>query len=81
MDDVNKGNCNDHRLTCRACGCELKSSEQTKPFCSERCRLNDLSKWFSENYRVAAEPTALSESTLSESKLSESGLSESSEIE
>lgn len=26
------------------------------PFCSERCRLNDLSKWFGENYRIASSP-------------------------
>jgi len=27
-----------------------------RPFCSERCRLLDLSAWTSERYRIAGEP-------------------------
>jgi endogenous inhibitor of DNA gyrase (YacG/DUF329 family) len=27
-----------------------------KPFCSERCKLLDLSKWVDGDYRIAAEP-------------------------
>ena len=27
-----------------------------RPFCSERCRLLDLSHWASERYRIAGEP-------------------------
>jgi hypothetical protein len=26
-----------------------------RPFCSERCKLTDLGKWASEEYRIAAE--------------------------
>jgi uncharacterized protein len=26
-----------------------------RPFCSERCRLTDLGKWASEEYRIAGE--------------------------
>ena len=26
------------------------------PFCSQRCKLADLSNWFNERYAVAAEP-------------------------
>jgi len=27
-----------------------------KPFCSERCKLQDLARWADGSYRVAAEP-------------------------
>ncbi len=27
-----------------------------RPFCSERCKLQDLAKWADGTYRVAAEP-------------------------
>jgi endogenous inhibitor of DNA gyrase (YacG/DUF329 family) len=27
-----------------------------RPFCSERCKTNDLGAWASEQYRVAGEP-------------------------
>jgi uncharacterized protein len=27
-----------------------------RPFCSERCRLADLGKWLSGDYRVAGDP-------------------------
>jgi endogenous inhibitor of DNA gyrase (YacG/DUF329 family) len=27
-----------------------------RPFCSERCRLQDLARWADESYRVPAEP-------------------------
>jgi hypothetical protein len=28
-----------------------------RPFCSERCRLVDFSKWMSEEYRVPGKPS------------------------
>lgn len=28
------------------------------PFCSERCHLVDLGRWFGEEYRLAGTPTA-----------------------
>jgi len=39
---------------CKMCGTPLPPSNKpgASPFCSERCRLNDLSKWFGENYRI-----------------------------
>ena len=44
---------------CRVCGKEIpKTKESSGPFCSERCRLNDLSKWFGENYRVPSSPAS-----------------------
>jgi endogenous inhibitor of DNA gyrase (YacG/DUF329 family) len=29
---------------------------RTHPFCSQRCKLADLSNWFNERYSVPAEP-------------------------
>jgi endogenous inhibitor of DNA gyrase (YacG/DUF329 family) len=48
---------------CRVCGNEIPATRDTTgPFCSERCRLNDLSKWFSENYRIASSPATPTDS-------------------
>jgi endogenous inhibitor of DNA gyrase (YacG/DUF329 family) len=45
------------RDLCRVCGKAIPQKRDTHgPFCSERCRLNDLSKWFGENYRIASSP-------------------------
>ncbi len=42
---------------CRVCGDKIPQQRKTHgPFCSERCRLNDLSKWFGENYRISSSP-------------------------
>ena len=38
--------------SCRVCGKSVKTTEATFPFCSDRCRLVDLGKWFNESYRV-----------------------------
>ncbi|HET6412036.1 MAG TPA: DNA gyrase inhibitor YacG [Anaeromyxobacter sp.] len=32
-----------------------RPSNRSYPFCSERCRLIDLSKWLGEEYRIAGE--------------------------
>jgi endogenous inhibitor of DNA gyrase (YacG/DUF329 family) len=32
-----------------------------RPFCSERCKLIDLSKWVSEEYRVPGKPVPTQE--------------------
>ena len=38
-------------------GCRLHPVEQRwRPFCSERCKLQDLAHWADGTYRVAAEP-------------------------
>ncbi len=34
---------------CRVCGKPIKTTEVTFPFCSDRCRLVDLGKWFNES--------------------------------
>jgi len=39
-------------FTCRTCGRPIDQSVKTFPFCSDRCRLADLGRWFNEGYRV-----------------------------
>lgn len=39
------------------------------PFCSRRCKLADLSNWFSERYTVPAEPAGELEEQLDEKLL------------
>ena len=40
--------------TCKACGEEIVQSGQRSfgPFCSKRCKMADLGKWFNEEYIV-----------------------------
>ncbi len=45
------------RVPCPRCGREAEADENAPlpkhfPFCSERCRLLDLGKWFDEEYRI-----------------------------
>ncbi len=41
---------------CPICKKETKWEEnQFRPFCSDRCRLIDLGKWASDEYRIAGE--------------------------
>ena len=37
--------------------CRRHAVEQAwRPFCSERCKLQDLARWADGSYRIAAEP-------------------------
>lgn len=38
---------------CRSCGTLFPADAPTAPFCSDRCRLADLGKWFSGEYRIS----------------------------
>jgi len=41
------------KIICPICKVETTWEENpSRPFCSERCRLIDLGKWASEDYRV-----------------------------
>lgn len=40
-------------MKCPYCGKEIEDPKQPfRPFCSERCKLIDLGKWISGEYRV-----------------------------
>ena len=47
------------RHTCMICKSTFVAADparhKTYPFCSERCRMADLSHWFDGNYRIAGE--------------------------
>lgn len=38
---------------CPTCGAIVTADTETFPFCSERCRTMDLSRWASEDYRIS----------------------------
>lgn len=40
------------RPICPCPQCGRPSTEQAYPFCSGRCRLIDLNRWFSGQYRI-----------------------------
>jgi hypothetical protein len=43
-------------MHCPVCNRETtRSGNPYRPFCSERCKLIDLSHWLSERYRIASE--------------------------
>lgn len=46
------------QITCPICKKKTTWEENPwRPFCSERCKLIDLGKWISEEYRVPGEKT------------------------
>jgi len=60
------------RVACPICRKTLDWSVNVhRPFCSERCRLIDLGKWASEEYRVAGEKKDLPEGEQEEKKRTE----------
>lgn len=40
---------------CRACNATIKQDSKHFPFCSNRCRMSDLNKWFSGDYKISRE--------------------------
>lgn len=47
-------------MRCPSCKKEVEASD-FRPFCSQRCKLLDLGRWFEGNYRVPGEPAAVPE--------------------
>jgi endogenous inhibitor of DNA gyrase (YacG/DUF329 family) len=47
-----------HVRLCVLCGTR-PVDDRWAPFCSERCRNEDLARWVDGRYRVAAEPAAV----------------------
>ncbi|HLP81223.1 MAG TPA: DNA gyrase inhibitor YacG [Nitrosomonas sp.] len=43
-----------HIVKCPQCAKQVvwDSSSPFRPFCSERCKINDLSQWAQESYRI-----------------------------
>jgi endogenous inhibitor of DNA gyrase (YacG/DUF329 family) len=42
---------------CPSCKKKIKKEKNKYfPFCSQRCRLADLNKWFNEDYAISEEP-------------------------
>lgn len=53
---------NEQKILCPICKKETKWDDNPfRPFCSERCRLIDLGKWASEDYRIPREKKDLPE--------------------
>lgn len=49
-------------MMCPTCRAEFARSETAfPPFCSERCKLIDLSHWLDGSYAIAGEPATLPE--------------------
>jgi len=48
------------KVACPGCGepAEYSPANPHRPFCGERCRLNDLGAWASESYRIPARGAA-----------------------
>jgi endogenous inhibitor of DNA gyrase (YacG/DUF329 family) len=40
-------------IRCPICRKEVQLTDPFMPFCSDRCRLIDLGKWASEEYRIS----------------------------
>ena len=44
---------NPQKAACPTCGRPINPGELNFPFCSSRCRMADLGRWFDEDYRVS----------------------------
>jgi endogenous inhibitor of DNA gyrase (YacG/DUF329 family) len=42
------------KLLCPICKKEVKSTDEQFPFCSARCRIIDLGKWASGDYKISS---------------------------
>ncbi|MBX9895497.1 MAG: DNA gyrase inhibitor YacG [Nitrosomonas sp.] len=56
-------------VNCPQCGKPVawETSSLFRPFCSERCKINDLSQWAQESYRVPDSQTNPEDNTSTES--------------
>ncbi len=41
------------QVRCRTCGEMIANDAPHFPFCSDRCQMVDLGKWFDGNYRIS----------------------------
>lgn len=57
------------KLMCPVCRQETAwLNNPFKPFCSERCKLTDLGKWASNEYRIAGEKKDIPDAEQNEKK-------------
>ncbi len=57
------------KTSCPVCKKEASwENNRFKPFCSERCKLTDLGKWASEEYRIAGEKKSIPDAEEGEKK-------------
>lgn len=57
------------KIRCPVCKKETRWDDNPfKPFCSERCKLIDLGKWASEEYRIAGEKKTIPDAEEGEKK-------------
>jgi endogenous inhibitor of DNA gyrase (YacG/DUF329 family) len=60
------------KIRCPICKKEAKWDDNPfRPFCSERCRLIDLGKWASDEYRIAGEKKDIPDNTEEEKNTKE----------
>jgi endogenous inhibitor of DNA gyrase (YacG/DUF329 family) len=67
---------------CPSCGRSFNvdaTSEKSFPFCSDRCRMVDLGRWLSEEYRVPVETERVVRESLEEPDESPRGYSTTEE--
>jgi len=63
---------NKQKVRCPICKKEIKWNDNPfRPFCSERCRVIDLGKWASDEYRIAGEKKEISDADREEKNLTE----------
>jgi hypothetical protein len=61
-------------VRCPACGKDSPwENNPFRPFCSERCRMIDLGKWASEDYRIPGEKRSIPDGGEPEKNDDESG--------
>jgi hypothetical protein len=57
------------KVTCPVCKQKTTwENNRFKPFCSERCKLIDLGKWASDEYRIAGEKKDIPDAEQNEKK-------------
>jgi len=63
---------NQKMIRCPICKKEMPwAGNKFRPFCSERCRLIDLGKWASDEYRIAGEKKEAPDTDHDEKNLTE----------
>lgn len=56
------------KVNCPTCQkvVEWNEKSESRPFCSERCKMIDLGDWVNENHKIPGEPAEVADNNLSE---------------